>query len=366
MPPVFGLPPAIQKISAKDDSACAAASALVPLELLTNSTAAAPADLLHAMREAGKAAQALLQDSLPTPSASAQAEAQAAFCALCSPRSEPMPPMSAISSRAPPAARTIISRSTVDAVRQRTFHRDPNHVPAGLLDAVGDRAAPAVIDADDRGALRLHAGHQSLLDRGIMFERAVAVDMVFADIEQDADARIERWREIDLVRRHLDDMDAAGARRLQRQDRGADIAAHLRIVAGHAHQMRDQRRGGRFAVGAGDGDERRIRRVTAALAAEQFDVADHLDAGLPRCQHRPVRRRMGQRRAGRQHQRGKIRPRDLAQIRGDEAGLRRLRQIVARYRRWRSPPRRRPSAHDSSPAPSRRGRTPQRSCRRKR
>ena len=38
MPPAFGLPPAIQKISAKDDSACAAASALVPLESLTNST----------------------------------------------------------------------------------------------------------------------------------------------------------------------------------------------------------------------------------------------------------------------------------------------------------------------------------------
>jgi hypothetical protein len=51
MPPSFGLPPAIQKISPKDDSACAAASALVPLESLTN----------HAVREAGKAAQGLLQ-----------------------------------------------------------------------------------------------------------------------------------------------------------------------------------------------------------------------------------------------------------------------------------------------------------------
>ena len=44
-------------------------------------------------------------------------------------------------------------------------------------------------------------------------------------------------------------------------------------------QMCDQRRGGRFAVGAGDGDERRIRRELAPLAAEQLDVADHLDAG---------------------------------------------------------------------------------------
>ena len=130
------------------------------------------------------------------------------------------------------------------------------------------------------GALRLHAGDQPLLHRGVMLQRAVTVDMVFADIEQNADGRIERRREIDLVGRHLDHMHAAHPRRLQRQDRGADIAAHLGVVAGDLHQMRDQRGRGRLAVGAGDRDERRIRRMAAALAAEQFDVADHLDAGL--------------------------------------------------------------------------------------
>ena len=134
-------------------------------------------------------------------------------------------------------------------------------------------------------------------------------------------------REIDLVRRHLDDMDPPHARRLQRQDRGADIAAHLGVVTGDPHQMRDQRGGGRFAVGAGDGDERRIRRMTAPFAAEQLDIADHLDAGLARRKHRPVRRGMGQRRAGRQHQRREIRPRYLAQIRGDEARLGRFGQF---------------------------------------
>ena len=197
-----------------------------------------------------------------------------------------------------------------------------------LLDPVGDVAAPAVVDADDRGALRLHAGDQPLLHGGVMLQRAVAIDMVFADIEQDADRGIERGRQIDLIGRHLDHVHAPHPRRLQRQDRGADIAAHLGVVAGDPHQMRDQRRRGGFAVGAGDGDERRIRRVTAALAAEQLDIADHLDAGLLRRQHGPVRRRMGQRRAGRQHQRGEIRPRYVAQIGGDEAGLRGLGDIV--------------------------------------
>ena len=177
-------------------------------------------------------------------------------------------------------------------------------------------------------ALPLHARDQPLLHRGVMIERAVAVDMVLADIDEDADGRIERGREIDLVGRHLDHMHAAHARRLQRQDRGADIAAHLGVVARDLHQMRDQRGRGRLAVGAGDRDERRVGREAPPLAAEQLDVADHFDAGLARQQHAPVRRRMGQRRAGGEDQRGEIRPGDLAQVGGDEAGLRGLRDIV--------------------------------------
>ena len=216
----------------------------------------------------------------------------------------------------------------IDAVRQRIFHRDPHHALAGTLDPVGAVAAPSVVDADDRGALCLHAGDQPLLHGRIMFKRAVAIDMVFADIDQDADRGIERRRKVDLIGRHLDDVDPPHPRRLQRQDRGADIAAHLGVVAGDPHQMRDQRRRGGFAVGAGDGDERRIRRMTAALAAKQFDIADHFDAGLLRRQHGPVRRRMGQRRAGRQHQGGEIRPGYVAQIRRDETGLRGLGDVV--------------------------------------
>src|SRR6202022_2340823 len=87
----------------------------------------------------------------------------------------------------------------IDAVRQRIFHRDARYAPACLFDPVGAVAAPTVIDADDRGATILHPGDQPLLHRGIMFERAVAVDMIFANIEQDADGRIERRAQIDLI-----------------------------------------------------------------------------------------------------------------------------------------------------------------------
>ena len=92
----------------------------------------------------------------------------------------------------------------IDAVGQRIFHRDANHTPAGPFDPVGGVAAPAVVDADDRGALLLHPRNQTLFHRGVMFQRTVTVDMVLTDIEQDADGGIERGRQIDLVGRHLD------------------------------------------------------------------------------------------------------------------------------------------------------------------
>ena len=52
--------------------------------------------------------------------------------------------------------------------------------------------------------------------------------------------RRERGREIDLERRALDHVDAIIGRRLQRQDRRADIAAHLHVAAGLAQDMRDR------------------------------------------------------------------------------------------------------------------------------
>ena len=229
-------------------------------------------------------------------------------------------------------------------------------------DPVGGGAAPVVVDADDRRSVRLHAGDQPFLHRRVVRERAVPVDVIFGDVEQDADRWIERRRQIDLVRRHLDHMHAARARRLEREDRGADVAAHLHVVAGFAHQVRDQRGGGRLAVGAGDRHERRVRRSARALAAEQFDVADHRNAGPLRGEHGPVRRRMRQRHAGRQHQRSEVGPRDFAQIGGGEAGLRRLGEALGIVVAGDDVRRRRPSAHDSSQAPTRRGRTPQPSC----
>ena len=82
--------------------------------------------------------------------------------------------------------------------------------------------------------------------------------------------------------------------------------------------MGDQRRGGRFAVGAGDGDKRAIRGVNATLAHEQLDIADDLDTGGMGEINGPMRLRMCQRNPRRQDEGGEIRPVRLMEIAGSD------------------------------------------------
>ena len=256
MPPVFGLPPAIQKMSEKQASALAAESALVALESLTNSTLPLRAMVSIRCARPGNERSPLWMASGVSPIASAAPAAQAAFWALWTPRSDPMPRRLASGPAPAPGGLDDLIALDIETLGERPQHRDAHHPLAGALDALGARAAPIVVDPDDRGTVALDAGDQPLLDGRIIAQRTMTVDVVLADIEQNSDRGIERRREVDLVGRHLDDVDAAGARRLERQDGGADIAAELHVVAGRAQQMGDQRGRGRLAVGAGDGDER--------------------------------------------------------------------------------------------------------------
>ena len=167
---------------------------------------------------------------------------------------------------------------------------------------------------------------------------------------------IERGREIDLVGRALDHVRAAGARRLQRQDRRC---RYCRRAARRSRRWRST-----WAISAVVVDLPLVPvmatngacgALRAPLAAEQLDVADHLDGGVAREPDRPVRRRMGERHAGREHQRGDLRPVDAAQVGGRNAGRARpcatfVGVVVAgddlgaagqqRAARWRAPTRR--------------------------
>ena len=70
-----------------------------------------------------------------------------------------------------------------------------------------------VIDPNDSGAA---AGNQALLDAGIVLYRAVTIEMIRRQVEQDARRGIERRREVNLVGGALDDIVALRLRRNER------------------------------------------------------------------------------------------------------------------------------------------------------
>ncbi len=151
--------------------------------------------------------------------------------------------------------------------------------------------------------------------------------MVRRDVEQDADRRVEARRKVDLIGGAFDHVGTVRRRRIEREDRHADVAAALRRQAARGEHMGDERRRGRLAVGPRHRDERRAGGSGAALAAKELDVADDLDAGVAGERDAPMRRRMGQRHAGRQREGGDARPVDLSQIRGGDAAARRCRDL---------------------------------------
>ena len=199
----------------------------------------------------------------------------------------------------------------VIAVRKRRLGGNAHHRLSGGLEPVRDRPAPGIIDADYGD---IAAAHQPLLDLGVVLHGAVAVEVIRREVEQDTDARMDRGRKVDLVGGALDDIVPRRFRRIERQHGAADIAAHLRVASGRRQHMRQKRGGRGFAVGAGNGDERRSRRARRPLASEKLDIADDFNAGLVREVDSPVRLRIGQRNARRQHEAGKAGPVGIAQV----------------------------------------------------
>ena len=121
---------------------------------------------------------------------------------------------------------------------------------------------------------------EPLLDRGIVLHRAVAVEMVGRDVEQHADARVERGREIDLKGRAFDDMNARLA--MAAPGRGSARRCCRRVATSRPASRRI------CAISAVVVDlplvpvmatNGAVRRAARRARGEQLDVADDLDAG---------------------------------------------------------------------------------------
>jgi hypothetical protein len=130
------------------------------------------------------------------------------------------------------------------------------------------------------------------------------------DVEEHGDVESERRDQLELERAQLQHIGAVGAERLEAERRRPEIAADLDGLSGSSENVADQRRRGRFAVGAGDADGVRVR----LRAAQQFDIADDRHAGGAGARHRRVRRGEAVRDTRRQHQCGGLAPRDLCRI----------------------------------------------------
>ncbi len=199
----------------------------------------------------------------------------------------------------------------VNAFGHRLQHGNALHI-AGQ--PVGDGGGDRIIDADHRRFPPAEPVEDARLHLGIVVDGAVAVEMVGRDVQQAGAGCVERRRQVDLVGGIFDDIGEVVGERLERQHRRADIAAHGDAPSGRGDQMRGERRGRRFAVGAGDRDDFCPGAQCAPLAAEQLGVADDFDACRLGALHRPMRLRMRQRHARREHQRGKLAPIRPAQI----------------------------------------------------
>ena len=174
-----------------------------------------------------------------------------------------------------------------------------------------DGAARLIVDADqcDFG-LR----HQPFLDRRVARKVAMPIEMVGRYVDQESHAGRKRGRKIDLIGRTLDDMDPPCRGGRQIENRHADVAAHRDFAPGLLQHMGDERRGGRFAIGAGDRDKRRAWRPGAALTDKEFDVADDWNPRGVRKIDGPVRLWVGQRHTRRKHKHPEISPVGMSEI----------------------------------------------------
>src|SRR5215472_11206120 len=159
----------------------------------------------------------------------------------------------------------------------------------------------AVVDANEQLAVTHCLAHQTLFDGGIVLHRAVTINMVGRQIEQQCFVGRERWSEIDLKGRDLQHIDGFRVWRIECKYRLAYVAADLSVEPASPQNVSDQRGRRRLSVGPRNGDDRRVASLAAIrpdLAGEEFKIADDRDSERLRPFDNLVRFGMGKRNTG--------------------------------------------------------------------
>ena len=119
------------------------------------------------------------------------------------------------------------------------------------------------------------------LELRVVLERAVPVEVVGLQVEENGNARLQRVDVLELERRELADDPRVRRRRAdQGRERTAHVSGHFDISPGGAEDGAEELRRGRLPVRPGDA-ENRIRKESRA----ELDLAPDGQATRPRALH---------------------------------------------------------------------------------
>ena len=153
------------------------------------------------------------------------------------------------------------------ALLDRVLQRKP--IDRGVGTGGGGGGAD-VVGVQHHEVVRVLRGKDALLGQRVVLESAVAVEVVGRDVEDDGDVGMELLRAFELKAGNLEHRPGlVGALVDEGHDRHADVAADQGGNAGLFQDFAEQRGGGGFAVGAGDGEDLAFEK-----ARGQFQFAD--------------------------------------------------------------------------------------------
>ena len=123
-------------------------------------------------------------------------------------------------------------------------------------------------------------GKDALLGEGVVFEAAVAVEVVGGDVEDYGDPGMKAFSAFELKAGDLKDRPGfIGALVDEGNDGDADVAADKGGKAGFLKDFADQRGGGGFAVGAGNGQGFALEEARGQFQFADDGQAKALDLG---------------------------------------------------------------------------------------
>ena len=121
-------------------------------------------------------------------------------------------------------------------------------------------------------------GKDALFGSNVVFKAAVTVKMIRRDVENHGDVGMELLSGFQLEARYLEYRPAfVGAIVDERHNRDADVAANQGGQVASVENLAEQRGGGGFAIGAGDGERMALEKTRGKLQFADDRQAEVLD-----------------------------------------------------------------------------------------